>query len=114
MQAHAQGYDVALVTGDKDFFQLVQDGIRVFNPKEDGTWYDESGVVEKFGVRPDQVVDVLALMGDSVDNIRASGIGEGARPDQRMARSTPARRGAACRSAIGRPAGACGRCACRW
>jgi DNA polymerase-1 len=76
-QAHKQGFDVALVTGDKDFFQLVTDGIRVFNPKEEGTWYDAAGVVEKFGVRPDQVVDVLALMGDSVDNIKGvPGIGE--------------------------------------
>ncbi len=76
-QAHAQGFDVALVTGDKDFFQLVTDGIRVYNPRDEGTWYDAAGVVEKFGVRPDQVVDVLALMGDSVDNIKGvPGIGE--------------------------------------
>ena len=76
-QAHAAGFDVAIVTGDKDFFQLVTDGIRVFNPRDEGTWYDAAGVIEKFGVRPDQVVDVLALMGDSVDNIRGvPGIGE--------------------------------------
>ena len=76
-QAHGAGYDVAIVTGDKDFFQLVRDGIRVFNPRDPGTWYDDAGVVEKFGVRPDQVVDVLALMGDSVDNIKGvPGIGE--------------------------------------
>jgi DNA polymerase-1 len=77
MQAKAAGYDVAIVTGDKDFFQLVGDGVRVFNPRDEGTWYDEAGVVVKFGVRPDQVVDVLALMGDSVDNIKGvPGIGE--------------------------------------
>ena len=76
-QAQAAGYEVALVTGDKDFFQLVGERVRVFNPKDDGTWYDDAGVVEKFGVRPDQVVDVLALMGDSVDNIKGvPGIGE--------------------------------------
>ena len=76
-QAHAAGFDVAIVTGDKDFFQLVGDGLRVFNPREPGTWYDSGGVVEKFGVRPEQVVDVLALMGDSVDNIKGvPGIGE--------------------------------------
>ena len=75
--AHKAGYEVALVTGDKDFFQLVTDGIRVYNPRDDGTWYDAAGVVEKFGVRPDQVVDVLALMGDSIDNIKGvPGIGE--------------------------------------
>src|SRR5947209_8509650 len=52
-KAAAAGFDVAIVTGDKDFFQLVRDGIRVFNPKEDGTWYDAGGVKETFGVRPD-------------------------------------------------------------
>jgi DNA polymerase-1 len=77
MQATAAGFDVAIVTGDKDFFQLVSDSIRVFNPRDEGTWFDAAGVVEKFGVRPDQVVDVLALMGDSVDNIKGvPGIGE--------------------------------------
>jgi len=76
-QATAAGFDVAIVTGDKDFFQLVSDSIRVFNPRDEGTWFDATGVVEKFGVRPDQVVDVLALMGDSVDNIKGvPGIGE--------------------------------------
>ena len=77
VQARALGFEVALVTGDKDFFQLVGKGVRVFNPKDDGTWYDSDGVVQKFGVRPEQVVDVLALMGDSVDNIKGvPGIGE--------------------------------------
>src|SRR5438874_5272409 len=76
-KAAAAGFDVAIVTGDKDFFQLVRDGIRVFNPRDEGTWYDAAGVKEKFGVRPDQVVDVLALMGDTIDNIRGvPGIGE--------------------------------------
>ncbi|MSO55801.1 MAG: DNA polymerase I [Acidobacteria bacterium] len=75
----AEGRDVAIVTGDKDFFQLVSDraGIRVFNPRDEGVWYDEAGVTEKFGVAPGQVVDVLALMGDAVDNIKGvPGIGE--------------------------------------
>lgn len=76
-RAAAEGYGVAIVTGDKDFFQLVRDGIRVFNPREEGAWYDATGVVEKFGVRPDQVVDVLALMGDAIDNVKGvPGIGE--------------------------------------
>jgi DNA polymerase I len=76
-QARAAGFDVALVTGDKDFYQLVGDGVRVYNPRDEGTWYDAEGVVQKFGVRPDQVVDVLALMGDSIDNIKGvPGIGE--------------------------------------
>jgi len=75
--AVSKGFDVAVVTMDKDFFQLVRDGVRVFNPRDDGTWYDSAGVVEKFGVRPDQVVDVMALMGDTIDNIKGvPGIGE--------------------------------------
>jgi DNA polymerase-1 len=76
-KAAAQGFDVAIVTGDKDFYQLVHDGIKVYNPKDEGTWYDAAGVKDKFGVTPDQVVDVLALMGDSIDNIKGvPGIGE--------------------------------------
>ncbi len=77
LQARAAGFEAAIVTGDKDFFQLVDGGIRVFNPRDEGTWYDAAGVAEKFGVRPDQVVDVLALMGDTIDNIKGvPGIGE--------------------------------------
>jgi len=76
-KASAAGFEVAIVTGDKDFFQLVRDGIKVYNPKEEGTWYDAAGVKEKFGVAPEQVVDVLALMGDTIDNIKGvPGIGE--------------------------------------
>jgi DNA polymerase I len=76
-KAAAAGFDVAIVTGDKDFFQLVDGGIRVYNPRDDGTWFDAEGVEQKFGVRPDQVVDVLALMGDSIDNIKGvPGVGE--------------------------------------
>jgi DNA polymerase-1 len=77
VKAAAAGFEVAIVTGDKDFFQLVHDGIKVYNPKEDGTWFDADGVKDKFGVAPSQVVDVLALMGDSIDNIKGvPGIGE--------------------------------------
>jgi DNA polymerase-1 len=76
-KAAAAGFEVAIVTGDKDFFQLVHDGVRVYNPKEDGTWYDAAAVKERFGVTPEQVVDVLALMGDSIDNIKGvPGIGD--------------------------------------
>jgi DNA polymerase-1 len=76
-QAAAEGFEVAIVTGDKDFFQLVHDGIKVYNPRDDGAWFDADGVKEKFGVAPHQVVDVLALMGDSIDNIKGvPGVGE--------------------------------------
>jgi len=76
-KAAAAGFDVVIVTMDKDFFQLVHDGIRVFNPRDEGTWYDAGGVKEKFGVTPEQVVDVMALMGDTIDNIKGvPGIGD--------------------------------------
>jgi DNA polymerase-1 len=76
-RAAAAGYEVAIVTGDKDFFQLVGGPIRVFNPRDEGAWFDPGAVAEKFGVRPEQVVDVLALMGDAIDNIKGvPGIGE--------------------------------------
>jgi DNA polymerase-1 len=76
-RASADGLDVALVTGDKDFFQLVGDGIRVYNPRDDGTWYDAAGVMDKFGVPPDKGIDVLALTGDAVDNVKGvPGIGD--------------------------------------
>jgi DNA polymerase-1 len=76
-KASAGGFQVAIVTGDKDFFQMVGDGIRVYNPRDEGAWFDEAGVVEKFGVPPRQVVDVLALMGDTSDNVAGvPGIGE--------------------------------------
>jgi DNA polymerase I len=76
-KAAAQGYQVAIVTGDKDFFQLVGGNIRVYNPRDDGAWFDDEGVKTKFGVLPSQVVDVLSLMGDSSDNIKGvPGIGE--------------------------------------
>ena len=69
--------DVVVVTGDKDFFQLVDEHTQVFNPKDTGVFYDSSKVLEKFGVHPNQVVDCLALMGDASDNVKGvPGIGE--------------------------------------
>ena len=76
-RAAEAGYQVAIVTGDKDFFQLVDGPIRVYNPKDDGAWFDAEGVKTKFGVLPSQVVDVLAIMGDTSDNVKGvPGIGE--------------------------------------
>jgi DNA polymerase-1 len=78
-RAAAAGYDVAVVSIDKDFFQLVSDAsrVRVYDPREDGEWFDEQGVLQKFGVRPSQVVDVLALVGDTSDNVAGvPGIGK--------------------------------------
>ena len=72
------GHQVAIVSIDKDFFQLVRDGaIRVYDPREDGVWFNEQGVLEKFGVKPSQVIDVLALVGDTSDNVAGvPGIGK--------------------------------------
>lgn len=59
---------VHILTGDKDFAQIVSPNIHLYNSMTDEL-LDESAVVEKFGVRPDQIIDYLALIGDSVDNI---------------------------------------------
>lgn len=67
-QAHQEGIDVLISTGDKDMAQLVKPGITLVNTMS-GTVLDEKGVIEKFGVKPDQIIDYLALVGDSVDNI---------------------------------------------
>jgi DNA polymerase-1 len=76
-RAVAAGFDVAIVSIDKDFFQLVRPGVRVYDPREDGAWFDEAGVAEKFGVKPSHVVDVLALVGDTSDNVAGvPGIGK--------------------------------------
>ena len=68
-KAESQGYDVVIVTADKDMLQLVSgDRIRVFHTGKE-VFLDDSGVTAFYGVAPGQVGDVLALMGDSVDNI---------------------------------------------
>ncbi len=67
-RAVADGIEVVVSTGDKDFAQLVEPGVTLVNTMTN-TVTDAAAVVEKFGVRPDQIVDYLALMGDSVDNI---------------------------------------------
>src|ERR1044071_5793407 len=77
LRALGAGFNVAIVSIDKDFFQLVPEGIRIYDPREEGAWFDEAGVVEKFGVKPSQVVDVLALVGDTSDNVAGvPGIGK--------------------------------------
>jgi DNA polymerase-1 len=72
----AAGYDVLLVTADKDMMQLVAPNVRLFHTGRNKL-YDVAGITEDFGVPPAQVVDVLALMGDAVDNVPGvPGIGE--------------------------------------
>ena len=65
---HRQGFSVIISTGDKDMAQLVTDHIILENTMSN-TRMDIQGVIDKFGVKPEQIVDYLALMGDSSDNI---------------------------------------------
>ena len=66
--ATEQKRDTVISTGDKDMAQLVSEHVTLVNTMTD-THMDRQGVVDKFGVTPEQIVDYLALMGDSVDNI---------------------------------------------
>ncbi len=66
--AAMEGHQVLISTGDKDMAQLVNPSVKLINTMND-TILDEDGVMEKFQVRPDQIIDYLALMGDKVDNI---------------------------------------------
>lgn len=69
--------EVTIVSSDKDMLQLVGPHVRMLNPMKDDIVYDEDGVEAFMGVRPHQVVDLLALKGDAVDNIPgAPGIGD--------------------------------------
>lgn len=63
-----EGYSVLISTGDKDIAQLVSDRITLINTMNNHT-LNSAGVVEKFGVRPDQIIDYLSLVGDTSDNI---------------------------------------------
>jgi DNA polymerase-1 len=67
-QASKLGIETVISTGDKDMAQLVTPHVTLINTMT-GVALDEAGVVEKFGVKPDQIIDYLALMGDKVDNI---------------------------------------------
>jgi DNA polymerase-1 len=67
-QAAAQGLECVISTSDKDLAQLVRPGITIVNTMSNET-LDEAGVLAKFGVRADQVLDFLTLTGDAVDNV---------------------------------------------
>ncbi|MDH3608640.1 MAG: DNA polymerase I, partial [Gammaproteobacteria bacterium] len=67
-QASEQGHEVLVSTGDKDMAQLVNDQVTLVNTMTD-TKMDTNGVVEKFGVAPNQIIAYLALIGDKSDNI---------------------------------------------
>jgi len=75
-QAERAGYDVVIVTGDKDMFQLLAPHIRIYDPVK-SKWFGEAECRARFGVEPARVVEVMGLMGDSTDNIPGvRGIGE--------------------------------------
>ncbi|WP_417344662.1 DNA polymerase I [Ferrimonas sp.] len=75
-QAEEAGHKVVISTGDKDMAQLVTDNITLINTMTD-TVMDPEGVMNKFGVGPELIIDLLAMMGDKVDNIPGlPGVGE--------------------------------------
>ncbi|MEZ9504687.1 DNA polymerase I [Vibrio sp. 10N.286.51.B11] len=67
-QASAMGMPVLISTGDKDMAQLVDDNVTLINTMTNVVM-DREGVIEKFGIPPELIIDYLALMGDKVDNI---------------------------------------------
>ena len=78
-----RGLQSVIVSGDKDFYQLIGPGVTLLNPGRGGpaavdeSWVDESNAAERLGVGPRQVIDFLALVGDTSDNIPGvKGIGE--------------------------------------
>jgi len=82
LQARDAGLEAVIVSGDKDFYQLVQPGVHLMNPGRGGAtgvaaeWVTEATAHEKFGIPPEQVADYLALVGDSSDNVPgARGVG---------------------------------------
>ncbi|HTW60647.1 MAG TPA: DNA polymerase I [Terracidiphilus sp.] len=76
-EAAERGHEVFIVSGDKDMMQLVTEQVKILNPQKDNLILDPAGVTATLGVPPEKVVDVMALRGDSVDNIPgAPGIGD--------------------------------------
>ncbi len=75
-----EGFEVVLVTGDKDLVQLVSERVKILAPLRRGeeyAWIDRDAVIQRWGVPPEHVVDVLALLGDTIDNVPGvPGIGE--------------------------------------
>jgi len=76
-KAEERSLPVLIVTGDKDMLQIVDSHIKVRDTHKEGVLYDEVKIEEKFSVKPSSIVDMMALMGDSTDNIPGvPGIGE--------------------------------------
>lgn len=82
-KAAARGLQAVIVSGDKDFYQLIGPGVALLNPGRGGPaaveeqWVDEANAHERLGVPPARVIDYLALVGDSSDNVPGvRGVGE--------------------------------------
>jgi DNA polymerase I len=80
-RAREQGWDVVVVTGDKDFAQLVDGKVTLYDPMAEasgrGGWTGPADVEKKLGVRPEQVVDYMAILGDKIDDVPGiPGVGE--------------------------------------
>ena len=69
VQGAEAGLEVTISTGDKDFAQLVRPGVALVNTMTGSRTDSDAAVIDKFGVRADQIIDYLALMGDTVDNV---------------------------------------------
>jgi DNA polymerase-1 len=80
-RARAAGWEVIVVTGDKDFAQLVEDGLSLYDPMAEasgrGGWTGPAEVEKKLGIGPAQVVDYMAILGDKIDDVPGiPGVGE--------------------------------------
>jgi DNA polymerase-1 len=76
-KAADKGIDTFIVTGDKDALQMVESRIKVYSTHKEGLIYDPAKVKEIYGVGPERITDIMALMGDATDNIPGvKGIGE--------------------------------------
>jgi len=67
--AESQGIEAIIVTSDKDMFQLISDNVKVLNPHKEDILYDADEVRDRFGVGPEKMRDLLALAGDTSDNV---------------------------------------------
>ncbi len=76
-RAQAEGLDVYIATGDKDMLQLVNSWIKIYSPHKENLIYDREMVKQRYGVEPEKIVEIMALAGDSIDNVPGvPGIGE--------------------------------------
>jgi len=76
-KADKHSLETYIVTGDKDALQLVGPHTKIYNTNKEGLIYDQEKIMEKFGVEPKRIVDIMALMGDTSDNYKGvPGIGE--------------------------------------